>query len=132
MRSLVMEKTQHLIYFVRSHLGFIKIGYTTAHPHDRLSEMQVGNPHELELVGVHKGTKQIEARLHKRFRHLHVRGEWFREEPDLAEYVAKNTTPVDRRPKTGFQGWKPTAEDIKQREYWERYDAERRLPKGRD
>jgi hypothetical protein len=38
-----------------------------------------------------------EAELHQRFRHLHVRGEWFRPGPDLLAFIGQ----VKRGPATG-------------------------------
>ena len=49
----------------------------------RLSELQVGNPNELEVLEFLRckssdDAKLFESQLHETFKHLHMRGEWFR------------------------------------------------------
>jgi hypothetical protein len=76
------------VYYVRmvNADGFIKIGVATS-PESRLANMQVGSPYELELMHSEPGDETLEAQLHARFQHLHVRGEWFRPDPDLVNFI---------------------------------------------
>jgi hypothetical protein len=76
------------VYFIReAHDGLIKIGRSSWHPSQRLQELQVGCPQELTLLAYVHG-KEFEGELHRRFRHLHHRGEWFRPAPDLVDFIA--------------------------------------------
>lgn len=67
-----------MIYFIRAGRLYVKIGYCLAFPHGRMAQLQTGNPLELELIGLVEGSRKDEAEWHRRFRHLRVRGEWFR------------------------------------------------------
>lgn len=49
--------------------------------------MQVGSPHPLYLIGYCPGDKNDEFAWHKRWQHLHVRGEWFRLQQDLRDAI---------------------------------------------
>jgi hypothetical protein len=63
--------------------GLTKIGFTAAHPDDRLRSFQTACPDRLTLIGWYPspyyGERQAHAELHDR----HFRGEWF--EMDAAE-----------------------------------------------
>jgi len=75
-----------MIYFIRSE-GFVKIGHTTNRVKWRLKELQTGNPAKLELLGFVKGNRHDEYRLHELFGRLRHRGEWFRLDPELEDYI---------------------------------------------
>jgi hypothetical protein len=75
------------VYFIRAgRTATVKIGYGK-NPYQRLDEMQVGSPHILHLIGYFEGDRNDEFEWHKRFRHLHIRGEWFRLEQGLREAI---------------------------------------------
>tara|TARA_R110000803_G_C11802403_1_gene299605 strand:+ start:99 stop:548 length:450 start_codon:yes stop_codon:yes gene_type:complete len=61
------------VYFIRGG-DYVKIG-ASVNPKERLKQLQVGNPMELELVNVDK--KENEEWWHKVFAHRHHRGEWY-------------------------------------------------------
>lgn len=72
-----------MIYFIQCDLSrAIKIGWANRVAH-RFSNIQVANPNPLRLLGVIPGYDQEESRWHYKFRHLLIRGEWFRAEPEL-------------------------------------------------
>lgn len=76
------------VYFLRSGpAGAIKIGFTGTTPMVRLAALQTGNPEPLQFLGAIHGSHADEQRLHERFRHLHVHGEWFRAEADLLAFI---------------------------------------------
>ena len=52
----------------------------------RVCSLQTGVSAELTVLAVLPGADR-EAELHQRFRHLNVRGEWFRPGPDLLAFV---------------------------------------------
>lgn len=80
------RNTVSSVYFIR--LGSrVKIGFST-NVRSRLADL----PHE-QVLGVIPGTFADENRLHKQFAHLRTTGEWFRAEPELLEFIAKNAKP---------------------------------------
>jgi hypothetical protein len=64
----------------------IKIGFSTSYPSARQRTMQTGNPHELKLIMLVGGTLRDERRYHEQFAHLRIRGEWFKDCPEIREY----------------------------------------------
>jgi hypothetical protein len=76
------------LYFIQEEdHGPIKIGWTKNSPRVRLEDLQVGNPRPPHIVAMMPGTILDETRLHDRFRHLNIRGEWFRPEADLLDFI---------------------------------------------
>jgi len=73
------------VYFVR--VGdFIKIGFAS-NPQSRILELSNGCPYEFKLLATITGDKTDERKLHRRFESLRHRGEWFRFESPLKEYI---------------------------------------------
>jgi hypothetical protein len=64
-----------MIYIIHCD-GYCKIGYSST-PEKRLSELQVGSPHPLTMVGVAPGTRDDEVQLHMKYADFWIRGEWF-------------------------------------------------------
>jgi hypothetical protein len=75
-----------LIYFV-GFGGRIKIGFTT-NLERRLSALQTSCPAPLTIQATIPGTRLEEKRLHKRFAHLKLSGEWFRLSKTIINYIA--------------------------------------------
>lgn len=86
------------VYFLRNpQNGLIKIG-TTVNLYSRWSYLQKEQGTELELLGVLDGSLPEEQALHQRFASSRVkrgargwRLEWFRDTPELREYIRQNT-----------------------------------------
>lgn len=77
-----------MIYFaLASEVARVKIGFTTGKATYRITCMQVGSPVEIALLAVMAGDKETEASLHQRFRAFKCRGEWFRFEGELSEFI---------------------------------------------
>jgi len=55
-----------------------KIGYTSRHVEERISGLQTGCPHELELLKAYKGSIRDEKEVHMMLTGCWVRGEWFK------------------------------------------------------
>lgn len=85
-------KANSYVYFL--HAGeFIKIGFS-AKPHERISTLQTGSPHKLQLVLVIEGGKEKESELHGRFNKWRYHGEWFYYSDEIKSFVlesAKNS-----------------------------------------
>lgn len=81
------------IYFARSG-DVIKIGFSTD-AESRVASLQTAHFEPLSLLATTAGTQRGERFLHYRFRHLRVRGEWFRAGPELIAYIDElNGVPV--------------------------------------
>lgn len=58
---------------------YFKIGYSKD-PASRVDRLSTGTPYDTELVlaaGPYERPRQVESRLHERFRDRHFNGEWF-------------------------------------------------------
>jgi hypothetical protein len=75
------------IYFA-GYGPYIKIGFTKGPVEQRIRGLSVAAPEELVIYAVARGGVDDEKALHERFSHLHLRGEWFRHDGDLAAHVA--------------------------------------------
>lgn len=77
-----------LVYFIEAGPGGpIKIGSS----HDvarRMANMQTAMPFDLRTLATISGANRAESELHRRFKHLRIRGEWYRAEPDLVALIA--------------------------------------------
>jgi hypothetical protein len=79
------------VYFIQARtLGHVKIGIS-ADASRRIADLQVGCPDELVVRGVFlvEDAEAFETMFHSRFAHLHIRGEWFRNDREL-EGVMQN------------------------------------------
>lgn len=79
------------IYFLRVSSGPIKIGFTTKKPTGRMAELQAGNHETMTLLTWFPGSKEREQELHKQFRHLLIRSEWFHPGQDLLDFLQSMT-----------------------------------------
>lgn len=72
----------HYVYFIReANSHYVKIGYAVD-VNRRLIELQIGTPHQLEVlytiqVESADAAREIEAAMHRRFDASLVRGEWY-------------------------------------------------------
>jgi hypothetical protein len=86
-----------VIYFIGTDDGYVKIGFCAGRfqgadapeVRNRFCSLQGSNPHELRVLAVIPGEPQNERWIHRKFRHLHHRREWFRGAPDLMAYIEK-------------------------------------------
>ena len=79
-----------MIYFIRhGKNGAIKIGYSL-NVSKRLKQLQTSHFETLELIGCVFGDVVLEKKLHSKFDHLHLRGEWFRAGKDLLDFIAEH------------------------------------------
>lgn len=73
------------IYFILSDHA-IKIGFSIE-PKRRLESIQISNHHTLEVLAAVPTSLITEREAHKRFQHLRIRGEWFRAEKELLNFI---------------------------------------------
>lgn len=74
------------IYFAKAG-DRVKIGFSK-NALQRVSDVQVGCPDQVELIGAMAGTPAIERHIHHRFRALRLRGEWFQLDRRLLDFIA--------------------------------------------
>lgn len=77
--------SRHRVYFIEMN-EFIKIGYSS-NLERRIENLALGHPYEIRLLHDIEGSFDLETDLHRRFAHIHVRGEWFRKEQELLDYI---------------------------------------------
>lgn len=79
------------VYFIKAiESNRIKIGFTLGDPQDRLKQLQTSTSDKLEVVATHKhGSRGLEKKLHRQFKHLHIKREWFRDEADLRQEMLR-------------------------------------------
>lgn len=76
------------VYFIQATSGPIKIGIALD-PRARLAGLQISHFEELALLAAVPGGINLETQLHRRFAHLRIRGEWFRDGPELRREIAR-------------------------------------------
>lgn len=77
------------VYFIRiGKRGPIKIGYSKD-PYARRRSLQTCNAGQVNLIAFVPGERAKEQSVQKRFRHLWIRGDWFRPGADLVKFMAK-------------------------------------------
>ena len=79
------------VYFIKCEddNGYIKVGHTKD-VDKRLETLQIGSPYTLKVIAVlpctsNERAKDTEARIHRYFSHLRIRGEWFDSSLDISK-----------------------------------------------
>jgi hypothetical protein len=67
---------------------FIKIGRTSNLP-KRLSQIQNGNPHFLEVIAAWRGDAKEERRLHQKLSAHRASGEWFADSSEVRKAIKR-------------------------------------------
>lgn len=92
------NKHKSQVYFVRyADSDRVKIGVSEG-INNRLSSLGGGTPEKITLMATVSGDRRAEARLHKKFARYRIKGEWFRLEGKLAEYI--KALPRPKKPMT--------------------------------
>lgn len=77
-----------MIYYIGSEEHpYIKIGYTKDLVR-RLTKMQSDSPFTLVVYKTIEGDSLLEEKIHKRFHHLHKRGEWYKKTEEILDEVS--------------------------------------------
>jgi hypothetical protein len=82
------------VYFIREVMkngkGRIKIGFSLYSPDQRFIDINLCCSRDIEKFALMRATHSHEQALHKRFKKLWKRGEWFRSHSSLLAYIAEN------------------------------------------
>jgi hypothetical protein len=84
-----VPQPEEVVYFIRAG-DAIKIG-RTANLAGRLRSLATASAVPLELLASMPGGRDLEAWLHRQWRHLHLRGEWFRADEALLCYIREQS-----------------------------------------
>jgi hypothetical protein len=74
------------LYFIEGN-GFIKIG-RTEDPKARIGQLQTSSPARLQYIKIFKFRGLHEFSVHRIFKHLRVKGEWFKDSPEIRKYIS--------------------------------------------
>lgn len=90
-----------MIYAITcSHAGsqFVKFGYTTDELTlgRRLTQLQVGNPFQIDVAALFPGDRTVESNIHHKLRDEWTQGEWF-SGPKTDELAARMRRVYERR-----------------------------------
>jgi hypothetical protein len=76
-----------LVYFLSAnHTSLVKIGWT-ANIVQRLQKLRLSCPHDVRLIGVRPGTRDLEAAYHLHFSSQREHAEWFRFEYETITWM---------------------------------------------
>lgn len=73
------------LYFIESE-NYLKIGRTNDIK-IRLSSLQTNNPDKLTVIYVKHGAGNQEFAIHRLFKYLRIKGEWFKKHEDIYNYI---------------------------------------------
>jgi hypothetical protein len=76
-----------LYFLVNSTRKLVKIG-RSRNPTRRVADLQSSSPHKLKLAKVFPAPAHAEGYFHKKFKHLRVRGEWFKVGKEILEALS--------------------------------------------
>jgi len=80
--------------------NLIKIGFST-NPVARAENLQT------KLLGVVPGSRDDEARFHRKFKALNVHGEWFKDSQTIRSYIKRHSEPIPSRIREGISVYIP-------------------------
>lgn len=96
-REMLMANEDHSVfcgvYFISNGHGAVKIGQTASNIGLRLSQLQAASAYPLRVCALIDTTSQrkLEHKLHREYKHLLMRGEWFSlTEPEAIEIAIRN------------------------------------------
>jgi hypothetical protein len=97
-RGLAVEPR---VYFMRCfRCSLVKIGFSRDF-RVRRAELERSTGHVLQILGIQRGDRVIEQRVHSLFGRERVKGEWFRCSERLLAYIERSTTLASGMPRPG-------------------------------
>lgn len=98
------------VYFIHVNDSAVKIGHAQK-PYQRLMNLQAGAVERLKLISCIDGGREQERALHERFAELRIRGEMFRREGALQDYIETLPPPPSPPPRPPRRKAKHSTED---------------------
>ena len=94
MNQIAPISPSSVVYFVQNEAtGSVKIGHSTD-LQMRLSSLQTSADADLRVIRTVPGGRAVERWFHKRFAHLHIKGEWFAFTACMLTEIAPDEIPV--------------------------------------
>jgi len=82
------NSSKNKVYFIKDlTTGKVKIG-KSSNPTSRLKTLQIGSSSELQIKKTIPGGIYLEQIIHKYFRHLRVKGEWFKPDYEMKSFLS--------------------------------------------
>ena len=80
---------EDIVYFILdTYSNAVKIGYSTLNNlKKRITQLQIGSPNELQILGIVYGDRKTESQIHEQFSSYHLRGEWFSYNEEIEKYI---------------------------------------------
>jgi hypothetical protein len=75
---------------IQSQDGPVKIGLTASNPKSRILTLQTALPWDIKILHIIEGPRALEAALHHRYAHLHIRGEWYSFAKEMLDEIDSN------------------------------------------
>ena len=89
------NKNGDYVYFFETQ-GMIKIGVSLNVP-KRLKRVEAWTPFEIKMLGNINGGYPLEKQIHRKFKHLRVKGEWFKSDDHLLKFIEEIKTADEYR-----------------------------------
>jgi len=83
------RKRKRVVYFIQAKTGEIKIGVSTNLKH-RFSQIKVHCPVKIKLIGAMHEEKLTEADVHRLFKKYKLKGEWYKPDQEIFDFIDKN------------------------------------------
>jgi len=91
----MMLDNKPCVYFVEAvGTNRIKIGITT-NLSRRFYSLETDSPYKLNLIYAFPGYRNKEKEIHEKFKHLCVKGEWFKYADEIKDYILKLSSTID-------------------------------------
>lgn len=84
--ALKAPPTGHVYFLLDVDADAFKIGFSK-HPYERYKNLCTGSVNDIAFYGSIPGTKDAEHAMHRAFRHLHIRREWYRYCSELLNFI---------------------------------------------
>lgn len=92
------NRPKGIVYFIKAGEHY-KIGVTSKNLKDRIKFLQTGNPYPIEIIAhwVSRNYKELETKLHNRFKDKALVGEWFGfNESEVQEVIEFSNSIIER------------------------------------
>lgn len=106
--DFVCATRDHRVYFVRSAAtGLIKIGTTRRPVKNRVADIQISSGERIEILCDVPGSFTLEVKFQEQFAEHRVSGEWFRDTPEIRQFIEELRVQNDSRSfrKISGKGW---------------------------
>lgn len=91
--SAYCSRHEGIVYFLKANCkpNAFKVGFCVSYDNlpKRLSSLQIGSAYDVSMVAWMPGGHNLEHAIHKSLNKWHIRGEWFRRNPFLTDFLTR-------------------------------------------